>query len=196
MNTIKMAFFLATGLMVGSAMVTASAADVSTKTMPGKPATSGMMGYPHHMHGKDSCEHKHDKMGGYGHGMMGDMGMMGGMGMMESPRATMVRALSLSDEQRARINKLSDKLHHDNWAAMGTIMDESAKLRDLYEMDKRDPDAIGKVYQKIFDTKIQMIKEMVSTENQIEDMLTNDQRAQLKKMRKQMGSMHGYSMMR
>ena len=109
MSTIKVAFFLAAGLMMSSAMVTASAADVSAKTMSGKPATSGMEGYSHHMHGQDSCKHKHDKMSAHGHGMMGDMGMMGGMGMMESPRAAMVRTLSLSDEQRAKINKLSDK---------------------------------------------------------------------------------------
>jgi Spy/CpxP family protein refolding chaperone len=203
MNTTKVAFLLAVGLTMGSAMVMASAADAST-TASGKPAASGMMGgYSHHMHGAyDSCKHEHDMMDdhghGYGNGMMGGimgmMDMMGG-GMMESPRAAMVRTLSLSDEQRVKINKLSDKLHHDNWAAMGAIMDESAKLRDLYEADKRDPDAIGKVYQKIFDTKIQMIKAMVTTENQIEDLLTNEQRTQLKDMRHKMGSMHGYSMM-
>ena len=92
--------------------------------------------------------------------------------------------------------KLSDKLHHDNWAAMGSIMDQSEKLRDLYEADRRDPDAIAKVYQKIFDTKIQMIKAMVTTENQVEDLLTKEQRDQLKSMRQQTGAMmRGYSMM-
>lgn len=128
---------------------------------------------------------------------MGGYGMMGGMGMdmmMESPRAGMVRTLSLSDEQRARINKLSDKLHHDNWADMGKIMDESTKLRDLYEADRRDANAIAGVYRDIFNTKVQMIKAMVTTENEIEDLLTKDQLAQLKTMRKKMGSMRGYSM--
>lgn len=198
MNKNKVAFLFAVGLTMCSAMVTASAADTSTKIAPKKPTASGMMGYAHHMRGKQgSCKYEHGMMGGYSHGMMGSMGMMGGMGMgmMESPRAGMVRMLSLSDEQRAKINKLSDKLHHDNWGAMGTIMDESTKLRDLYEADKRDPDAIAKVYQKIFDTKVQMIKAMVSTENQIEGLLTSDQLAQLKNMRKRMGSMRGYSMM-
>jgi Spy/CpxP family protein refolding chaperone len=190
MNTTRVAFLCAVGLTMGSAMVTASAADLSAKTAP----SSGMMGHSQHMH--DSCKHEHSMMGGYGHGMMGGMGMMGGGMMMESPRADMVRRLPLSDEQLAKINKLSDKLHHDNWAAMGSIMDESAKLRDLYETDRRDPDAIAKVYRKIFDTKIQMIKAMVTTENQVEDVLTKDQRAQLKNMRQQMGPMmHGHSMM-
>lgn len=186
MNKTKVALLCAVGLTMGSTMASASAADASTKMSPTKSA-SGMTGYAHRMH--DSCHSRHGMMGGgYGHGMMGGMGM--GM-MMESPRAGMVRSLSLSEEQRAKINKLSDKLHHDNWASMGKIMDESTKLRDLYEADKRDADAIAGVYQNIFDTKIRMIKAMVTTENQIESLLTSDQLAQLKSMRKKTGSMRG-----
>ena len=190
MNKTKVALLCAVGLTMGSTMASASAADASTKMSPTKSA-SGMTGYAHRMH--DSCHSRHGMMGGgYGHGVMGGMGMTGGMGMMmESPRAGMVRSLSLSEEQRAKINKLSDKLHHDNWASMGKIMDESTKLRDLYEADKRDADAIAGVYQNIFDTKIRMIKAMVTTENQIESLLTSDQLAQLKSMRKKTGSMRG-----
>lgn len=197
MNETKVVLLCAVGLTLGSAMAVASAADTATKMAPAKSA-SGMMGYTHHMKGHGDCHYKHDMMGNYGHGMTGGMGMMGGMGMgmmMESPRAGMVRTLSLSDEQRAKINKLSDKLHHDNWADMGKIMDESTKLRDLYEADRRDANAIAGVYRNIFNTKIEMIKAMVSTENEIEDLLTKDQLAQLKAMRKNMGSMRGYSMM-
>jgi len=123
--------------------------------------------------------------------MMG--GMMGGPEMMmESPRIHMVMALDLSEEQRSRINKLSDELHHKNWAAMGLIMDESAKLRDLYEADKRDPKAIGNEYQKIFDLKRQMIEAMVDTQNHVEELLTPDQLNQLKDKHHRMEGMHGH----
>jgi Spy/CpxP family protein refolding chaperone len=194
MNKTRVALLLAVGLAMGSTVMTASAADTA-KAAPKNPVAPGVIGHPHMYGPHDGCG---DESGmGYGHGMMGGYGggMMGGMGMMESPRAGMVRALALSDEQRTKINKLSDKLQHDNWAAMGAIMDESAKLRDLYEADRRDPAAIGKEYQKIFDMKRQMIEAMITTQNQIEDLLTDEQRAQLKDMRKKMGAMHGYSMM-
>ena len=109
------------------------------------------------------------------HGMMGGQGMMMGVGR--------YHMLNLSADQRARISKLSDQLNHDNWAKQRMINDESAKLRDLYEADKRDPAAIGEEYSKIFDLKRQMIEAYLATENQIEDVLTPEQRDQLKSMR-------------
>jgi hypothetical protein len=44
----------------------------------------------------------------------------------------MVRSLELKDEQRSKINKLTDELRHNNWAAQGLNMDETAKLRELH----------------------------------------------------------------
>lgn len=124
-------------------------------------------------------------MGGYGHGMgMMDgyghgMGMMGGMGVkMLGPRTAIVWSLDLTPDQRTRIDKLIAKLQHDNWAAMGTIMDDSGVLRDLYHADKRDSVAIDKTYQKIFDLKRQMIKAALDTETEIENLLTADQMKQ------------------
>lgn len=155
----------------------------------------GMMGSMEggHMGGKMCCDHKGGKMCDHKGGMMGNQmggkmcdhkgGMMGGHSsemMMESPRMNMIMSLDLSDEQRSKINKLSDELRHNNWATKGLIMDESAKLRDLYAADKRDPSAIGKEYQKIFDLQRQMIEAMITAQNRIEELLTPDQRAQLK----------------
>ena len=94
----------------------------------------------------------------------------------------MIMSLDLNDEQRSKINKLSDELKHNNWATKGLIMDESAKLRDLYAADKRDPAAIGKEYQKIFDLQRQMIEAMITTQNRVEELLTPEQRTQLKNL--------------
>ena len=126
-------------------------------------------------------------MGGYGHGMMGGYGMM-----MESPRMRLVMHLNLSDEQRAKINKLGDELRHKNWARAGLMQDESAKLRDLYEADKRDPKAIVEEYRKIFNIKLQMIEAMVDTQNEVEALLTPDQLRELKEMRRNMAWMPGH----
>ncbi len=202
MNKNKAAFLFAIVLSCGlGAVSAASGADQPPKkpaaTQPAHPDEHGMM---------DCCEgmdHEHGMGGGMmGHGMMGDCGggmmggMMGGHGMMlESPRIHMVMALNLSDEQRAKINKLSDELQHKNWEREGVIRDEAAKLRDLYEADKRDPKAIGAEYQKIFDIKRQMIEAMVDTQNRVEALLTPEQLRQMKEMHNKMGEMHGHPMM-
>ena len=110
-------------------------------------------------------------MGGYGRGMMG-MGL--------GPRTAMVWSLNLSSEQRAKVGKLIEKLKHDNWAVMGTIMDDAGVLRDLYHEDRRDSVAIDQTYKKIFDSKRKMIKSALDTENEIEDLLTPEQLSQLK----------------
>ena len=94
----------------------------------------------------------------------------------------MILSLDLSDDQRKKINQLSDELKQKNLAAKSKIMDVSSKLRDLYAADKRNPSAIGKEYQKIFDLKRKMIEETISTHNRIEETLTPEQRDQLKGM--------------
>ena len=123
-------------------------------------------------------------------------GMMSGQGpdMMMEPDMHMLNALNLSDDQHARINKLTDELRHDNWTNQGLINDETAKLRDLYEADKRDPAAIGKEYQKLFDAKRQMIESYLNTQNRIEEVLTAEQRAQMKAFRSKMHQMHMHPM--
>lgn len=132
----------------------------------------------------DHCDDEH---GAY-HGMMGDHGMMGEHGMMMG--SNMYRVLNLTDDQRAKIGKLSDGFNHDNWAKQGLINDESAKLRVLYEADKRDPAAIGEEYKKIFDLKRQMIESYLNTQNQIEEILTPEQRAQMKDLQRHHMYMH------
>jgi Spy/CpxP family protein refolding chaperone len=189
----KLVAFIILGLSIGIAGLPVSsyaAGTQSKKSAASKPSRPDVSEY------KDYCDHG---MMGYGHGMMGyDGGMMGGYGhggmMMESPRMRWVMSLDLNDDQRAKINKLSDALRHTNWATMGQIQDESDKLRDLYEADKRDPKAIGDEYQKIFDLKRQMIVAMVDTQNKVEALLTPDQLAKLKEMRNSHDAMRGYPM--
>lgn len=165
---------------------------------------AGMMGDC--MDGK-MCDHQTGMMGGHMGGMMSGpaSGMMGGhmsgmMGghnsgmMLGSPQMNLLKSLDLSSEQRAKVNKLSDTLRHNNWASMGLIMDEAAKLRDLYGADKRDPSAIGKVYQKIFDIQRQIIETTIDTQNRVDEILTPAQRTQLKSLNRRVGPMRGYSM--
>ncbi len=192
-------FALLYALLLGAGLVAVPAASYAADAPVKKPAAA-KPAQPEPGYRQKCCDDEPCA----GHGMMDghDGGMMGGMmdghdhGMMlESPRMHMVMSLKLSDDQRAKINKLNDELRHKNWALMGQIMDESAKLRDLYEADKRDPKVIGAEYQKIFDIKRQMIEAMLDTQNHVEELLTPEQLAQLKEMRSQRGMMSGHHMM-
>ncbi len=105
--------------------------------------------------------------GGYGHGMMGQ-------GMMGSQQG--LPGVSLDDKQRKAYNAINDDLRRKRWELMGRTMDEQAKLRDLYEVDKRDPAAIGAAYQRVFDLQRQMIEATVAAHNKVEGLLTPEQR--------------------
>jgi len=194
-----------------SALVAAPAfaEDTAAKASAKKPVTAMPSG---HKPGqkmaamKDECDAEHEMgmhqghgmMGGHGSGMMEGQGagMMGGegSGMMMKPDMHMLGALNLSKEQQAKINKLSDELKHNNWATQGLLNDETAKLRDLYQADKRDPAAIGKEYQKVFDLKRQMIEAYLETENRIEEILTPEQLAKMKEARQKMRGTYGHPM--
>lgn len=124
--------------------------------------------------------------GGYDPGMMGGYGsgpgMMGGgyvPGMMDGGMMGMPDGLpgvGLDDKQRKQVNAIQDELRRKRWELMGRTMDEQARLRDLYEADKRDPAEIGAAYQRIFDLRRQMIEATVAAHNRIEALLTPAQR--------------------
>lgn len=131
------------------------------------------------MAGGMMCPMMSGMMGG-GQGMKG--GMMGGDA--HAGLVSMLGGLDLSDEQWARVNKIRDDLRRQNWPLKGKLLDERSALRDLFAADKRDPQAIGKVYGRIFDLREQMIVHRVAAGNAIENVLTAAQREQLKQMRR------------
>ena len=136
-----------------------------------------------------------EMMGGMGGGMMmgqgtGMMGMGGGM-MGTGP----VWMLDLSGEQRTKINRIQDELRKEHWTIMGKIMDEQAKLRDLYEADTPDAKKIGAVYDTIFSLRKQMIMTRIEATNKVRGVLTVEQVEQLRKLRRGRWGMMGGCMM-
>jgi Spy/CpxP family protein refolding chaperone len=145
-----------------------------------------------------SCEMGGGMMGGHGqwHGMMGGEGygqgmMGGGPGMMPGGPAMMgggpgmtgmhmVAALDLTDQQRAKIARILDDARKKNWDAMGKVMDESATLRDLYSAPTHDAAAIGRQTVKIAELRRPIIETMVIAHDQIEALLTSEQKASLR----------------
>jgi Spy/CpxP family protein refolding chaperone len=173
--------YIAIALLSVVMSVPAFAADAA-KAPAKKPAAAAQQDKAKEKDG-DDCHGRHGhgmEHGGYGMGMgYGGYGMGGHAGL---------SALNLTKDQQDKVTKLTDDLKHNNWTNQGLINDESAKLRDLYEADKRDPDAIDKEYQKIFDIKRQMIRDYLTTHNSIQEILTPEQQAKMKEMR---GAMHG-----
>jgi len=125
---------------------------------------------------------------GMGPGMMGGRGMMGGdMGMgMDMMGGGLYQMLNLTDDQRTRINKLQDAERHQHWATLGKMMDERARLRDLYAANNRDVQAILKVQDQMHVYQRKMMELHLNTQNQIEALLTPEQREHLKSMRRGM----------
>ncbi len=128
-------------------------------------------------------------MGGGGHmGMMGGgghMGMMGGGGHMMNK----YKGLGLSQEQEQRMIDVHHELHKKHWALMGQMIDQQAALQKAYATDRPDPAAVGVVYGQIFDLKRQMIEAFLNADNNAKEVLTEEQLAQMKKMKHQRGGM-------
>ena len=129
-------------------------------------------------------------MMGMGGGMMGGMGMGpgGGMGMgMGGPGMGMMgmgpmSMLDLSDEQRDKITKLSDDMRRKNWDTYGKIMDEQAKLRDLYSGETVDVKKAGAVYGNISKLQQQVFETSLEAHNRVQAVLTKEQKEQLRQM--------------
>lgn len=152
----------------------------------------GMMGYgmgPGMMGGM---------MGGYGGmgpGMMGGMmgpgmmgygmgpGMMGGYGGMGAGMmGGALWSLDLNDSQRSQILKIQDDARRKNWELLGKSQDETAKLRDGYlASGKLDRKGILDAYKRISDLRLQRIENTLDATEKMENVLTAQQRDQLKR---------------
>jgi len=88
--------------------------------------------------------------------------------------------LDLSDEQRAKIDKIFDAERKQHWGIMGQMLEEQNKLRDLYNADEPDPKKVGAVYGQIAKLRQQMLETHVQASNQMQQVLTKEQRDQLR----------------
>ncbi len=126
--------------------------------------------------------------------MMGGMGGRGGMSMMDmmgKDGMGALRRLDLSDEQRARLRQIEDEQRKKTWDLRGKVMDESAKLRELYDADAPDANKIGAVYDRIFDLKREIIVTGIEARNKARALLTPEQQKQLRQQRRGGMSMMG-----
>ncbi|BAU49265.1 hypothetical protein SVA_2717 [Sulfurifustis variabilis] len=119
---------------------------------------------------------------GMGPGMMGGMGMGWGPGTGAGPFAM----LDLSDEQRQRIAKIQEDVRKRHWNTQGKILEEQARLSELYGAEKPDAKQIGQAYGNIAKLQQEIIEGNVQAQNQMLDVLTKEQREQLTQWRRGM----------
>ena len=114
-------------------------------------------------------------MGGYGMGPgMGGYGM--GSGMMGGGYGLGPQGLSdLTAEQRTQIAKIRDETRKKHWELMGKMMDEQARLQDLYDAPKRDSDAIANAHKKISELQRRMYEDAADAHKRMESVLTKEQ---------------------
>lgn len=115
--------------------------------------------------------------GGYGMGpgmMGGGYGM--GPGMMGGGWGMGPQGLSdLSADQRAKIFKIQDETRKKNWELMGQMMDEQARLRDLYNAPKRDSAAITSANKKISELQRRMYESAADAHKRMEAVMSKKQ---------------------
>lgn len=122
-------------------------------------------------------------MGDWGGGIMGP-GMMDEEWGMTMGGVAPFEALDLSDEQRGEIARIRDEERRNHWDAMGKIMDQRSRLRGLYDADQPDPKKVGEVYADMSNLRRQMVETHVAANNEIQQILTKEQREQLKQWRR------------
>jgi Spy/CpxP family protein refolding chaperone len=119
--------------------------------------------------------------GGYGGGYGMGPGMMGGYGMGPGMMGFGAMAnLGLTDEQRTKINNILDTERKQHWAIMGQMMEEQSKMRDLYSVDEPDPKKVGAAYAQLAKLQQQMLETHIQASNQMQQVLTKEQREQLR----------------
>jgi Spy/CpxP family protein refolding chaperone len=114
-------------------------------------------------------------MGGYGPGMM-----RGGSGWGGAGYGGPVAYLDLNDEQREKIARIQEENRTKNWNAMGQIRTEQFKLRQMYVGDKVDSKAYVDQQRKVDELRRAMLTSRIETRNQIDAVLTKEQRQQFR----------------
>jgi hypothetical protein len=132
-------------------------------------------------------------MGGRHMGMIGHMPMLGGC---HGGIAGLTGDLGLNSQQQQKANDIKFELRKKHWEIMGRMIDQQAALQNAYASERPDPKTVGGVYSQIFELKRQMIEVALEASNKLMDILTEDQRNQVRKMHQgHSGMMQGQGMM-
>jgi Spy/CpxP family protein refolding chaperone len=107
--------------------------------------------------------------------MMGSPGMghMGGGPGMAGPN--WASALGLTQEQQTSLTKIRDETHKLHWTLMSELMNQQARLRDLYRAPMLDNEAISAVNTEINKLRQRMIDSAAEAHKNMRAVLTEEQ---------------------
>lgn len=88
--------------------------------------------------------------------------------------------LDLSADQEKKIAGIHEDMRRKTWDTMGQLQSEQFKLRSLYMADKPDPNAIADQQKKVDDLRRTMIKARVEAGNEMQAVLTKEQRERMR----------------
>jgi Spy/CpxP family protein refolding chaperone len=86
--------------------------------------------------------------------------------------------LNLTDEQQQKIAVVLEENRRKNWDVMGQVRAEQFKLRQVAASEKVDANAIVEQQKKVDDLRRNMLKSRIETRNQVDAILTAEQRKQ------------------
>lgn len=133
----------------------------------------GYMGMGHMGSGHMGSGHMGSGYMGSGHMGSGHMGM----GMMGN---NFMHMLDLSDSQRKSIRNIQKETRAQQLTLHDKLTEHADELYSLYKEDKPNAKKIGNIYKKIFDIKRQQIELSITTKNKAYDLLSKEQKEQLK----------------
>ena len=91
-----------------------------------------------------------------------------------------IDAIPSSKPNAATVGRIQESTRERNWATMGQLRTEEFKLRGLYNVEKPDPDAVAEQQKKVDDLRRQLTKARVQAHNEMQSVLTKEQREQLR----------------
>lgn len=122
---------------------------------------------------------------GSGYGMMPGYGMRHGYGMGHGygmmPGYSMSMMLDLNESQIKQFEQIRTETIKKQRKLMRKMWQQQEALSGLLAAEKRDPKAIGEAYGRIWDLKQQALQNRIAMENQIENVLTDKQKAQMRR---------------
>ena len=120
--------------------------------------------------------------GGYGPGTGGGPGWGPGGGRGGFGPGGGLAALNLTAEQQEKVAAIQEENRRKNWDAMGKVRSEQFKLRQMAFADKIDPAAFAEQQKKVDELRRDMLKSRVESRNQVDAILTPDQRKQFRQV--------------
>ena len=119
-------------------------------------------------------------MGGYGGYGMGP-GMMGGYG---GYGPAVAGVLDLTDQQQRKIEDIQENLGKQQWGLMQSMHSQMLALPQAYDQENLDVDAIMKTQKALSDTRLQMLRNNLEAQKQIEGVLTAEQKKRISEMQR------------